>query len=76
MGSVTNRVAWTLSQASEAIGISIGTLRRHEKAGRLKLTKIGGRTLILDDDFQRFVHGEPGGEGQQKRESGMEVSSI
>jgi hypothetical protein len=84
MGSVSNmnKVAWTLLEASAAIGISEGTLRRHEKAGRLKFTKIGGRTLILDNDFQRFVHsgGEPPAGDPGKREPMVEgvpsVSSI
>ena len=39
-------LAYTLSAASAACGLSRATLYRHAKAGRLRLLKVGGRTLV------------------------------
>ena len=40
------RISYTLQNASEAVDLSIATLRRLEKAGRLRFIRIGGRTLV------------------------------
>jgi hypothetical protein len=40
------RLTYTLAAAAAASGLSIATLRRHEKAGRLSFHKVGGRTLV------------------------------
>ena len=40
------RITYTLQNASTAVDLSIATLRRLEKAGRLKFIRIGGRTLV------------------------------
>lgn len=40
------RLSYTLPDAVEATGLSEATLRRHAKAGRLRLYKVGGRTLV------------------------------
>ena len=40
------RLSYTLQNASTAVDLSIATLRRLEKAGRLKFIRIGGRTLV------------------------------
>jgi hypothetical protein len=40
------RIAYTLQNAADAIDLSIATLRRLEKAGRLRFIRIGGRTLV------------------------------
>ncbi len=39
-------LAYTLSAASAACGLSRATLYRHAKTGRLRLVKVGGRTLV------------------------------
>ncbi len=39
-------LAYTLSAASVACGLSRSTIYRHAKAGRLRLVKVGGRTLV------------------------------
>ena len=41
-----HRLTYTLQNASTAVDLSIATLRRLEKAGRLKFIRIGGRTLV------------------------------
>ena len=40
------RVSYTLQNAANAVDLSIATLRRLEKAGRLRFIKVGGRTLV------------------------------
>jgi excisionase family DNA binding protein len=57
MGSTAQKVAWSLQEASDAVAISVPTLRRHMKSGRLRGTKIGRRMVILDGDLHRFVRG-------------------
>ena len=40
------RLSYTLRDGAAVTGLSIATLRRHNKSGRLRFIKIGGRTLI------------------------------
>ena len=40
------RISYTLQNAADAVDLSIATLRRLNKAGRLKFIRIGGRTLV------------------------------
>jgi hypothetical protein len=40
------RISYTLQNAAAAVDLSIATLRRLEKAGRLRFIRIGGRTLV------------------------------
>jgi len=40
------RKCYTLQNASKVVDLSIATLRRLEKAGKLRFIKIGGRTLV------------------------------
>ena len=40
------RISYTLQNASATVDLSIATLRRLEKAGRLRFIRIGGRTLV------------------------------
>jgi excisionase family DNA binding protein len=39
-------LAYTLNSAAAASGLSRSTLYRHAAAGRLRLVKVGGRTLV------------------------------
>ena len=39
-------LAYTMESASAACGLSRSTLYRHAKAGRLRLLRVGGRTLV------------------------------
>ena len=59
MTNVTeSRISWSFDQAAHATGISVRTLRRAAKAGTLRIRKVGGRVLILDEDLQRYLRGE------------------
>jgi hypothetical protein len=52
------RIAYTLQNASDAVDLSIATLRRLNKAGRLHFIRIGGRTLVC----ARSLHALTGGQ--------------
>ena len=40
------RILYTLPTASQVVDLSIATLRRLEKVGRIRFVRIGGRTLV------------------------------
>jgi excisionase family DNA binding protein len=40
------RISYTLQNAAALVDLSTATLRRLEKAGRLRFIRIGGRTLV------------------------------
>lgn len=40
------QISYTLQNASAVLDLSMATLRRLEKAGRLRFIRIGGRTLV------------------------------
>lgn len=40
------RISYTLQNAAAAVDLSIATLRRLERAGRLRFIRVGGRTLV------------------------------
>jgi excisionase family DNA binding protein len=40
------RISYTLQNAANVLDLSVATLRRLEKAGRLRFIRIGGRTLV------------------------------
>ena len=52
------RIAYTLQNASDAVDLSVATLRRLNKAGRLRFIRIGGRTLVC----ARSLHALAGGQ--------------
>lgn len=43
------RLAYTVAEAAESIGVSRWTMYRLIKSGRLPSSKIGGRVLVLVD---------------------------
>ena len=53
------KLAYRISEAAEATGVSRSTLYKEIKAGRLKKTRLAGRTVILAGELQKFV-GESG----------------
>lgn len=48
-------LAYTLDQAAAACGLSRSSLYRHGKAGRLRLVRVGGRTLVTADSLRALV---------------------
>lgn len=52
-----NAMAGTLHDAALTSGLSVATLRRHEKAGRLRFFKVGGRTLVDATSLRALLTG-------------------
>lgn len=50
-------LAYTLSDASAACGLSRSTLYRHAAAGRLRLVRVGGRTLVDAASLRALLRG-------------------
>lgn len=59
IGTDVERLAYTLPAAALATGLSAITLRRHAKAGRLRLFKVGGRTLVCAASLRTLLSGTP-----------------
>ncbi len=53
------RVAYTLTDAVTAIGLSRATIYRAIQSGHLPAHKVGRRTLLLVDDLKRWLAGTP-----------------
>ena len=47
--------SYTLADAGRMVGLHPMTLRRHAAAGRLKLIRLGGRTLVDGDSLRAMV---------------------
>lgn len=52
-----DRLAYTLHDATAACGLSRSTLYRHAAAGRLRLVKVGGRTLVDATSLRALIGG-------------------
>jgi excisionase family DNA binding protein len=48
------KLAHSLYEAAELLGVSVGHLRNEYKRGKLRLLKSGRRTLILDRELRRY----------------------
>jgi excisionase family DNA binding protein len=64
MNVTKQRISWGLTEASVATGISVATLKRAVRAGKLRTSKVGRRTLVLNEDLQRFIRGDSGEESE------------
>jgi excisionase family DNA binding protein len=51
-------VTWTLAEAAEKTGRSQAVLRKHIERGKLRATKDGSRTVIADEDLDRYLASE------------------
>ncbi len=61
----TAKIAYSLAEASEMIGVSQGHLRNEQARGKLIFVKSGRRVLITDRELQRYLAAQAieGGEG-------------
>jgi excisionase family DNA binding protein len=50
-------LAYTLTDASATCGPSRSTLYRHAAAGRLRLVRVGGRTLVDAASLRALIEG-------------------
>ncbi len=53
--STTQRLAYGITDATEAVSIGRSTLYKEISAGRLKTFKIGNRTLIAADSLNEWL---------------------
>jgi excisionase family DNA binding protein len=51
----TTRLAWRVNDACPALGISRSHLYDLAAAGKIRLIKIGRRTVVPDDEVQRIA---------------------
>jgi hypothetical protein len=54
----THKLAYTLGADDLPIPVSRASLYRWEKMGWISLTRIGGKTVILDSEIDRILSGE------------------
>jgi excisionase family DNA binding protein len=53
-----HRLAWSLNEVSECMGLSVAFLRAEVRAGRLPVRRFGRRVLIRDEDLRIYLsHG-------------------
>ena len=59
--------AYSIGEAATAIGIGRSKAYQEISAGRLKIRKIGRRTIIAHDDLVDFLNCLPGGKEREVR---------
>lgn len=56
---IPNRAAFSLKEAGALLGgASVASLYRWASQGKIRLTKVGGRTLVSASEIQRLIAGE------------------
>ena len=55
---ISPKLGYSIREACEATSLGRTTIYGHIADGRLKVTRIGGRTIIAADELQRFVSGD------------------
>lgn len=58
------KITWSLSDISEATGLSVNFLRYEVKRGNLQVRKFGRRILVRDEDFRTYI--DTGSDGGKK----------
>jgi excisionase family DNA binding protein len=51
----SQRAAWRVNEAAFKLGLSRATIYKMASGGKLRLIKIGGRTLIPDAEIKRLI---------------------
>lgn len=57
---------YSISEASEAIGLSAATLRRHIKSGSLTANRLGSKWLIPHSEIQRLTGEKVAEQGEER----------
>ena len=52
---MTDRLAYSIAEAAQQLGVSQSTLRREIKAGRLEVARIGRRVLVKAASLERRI---------------------
>jgi excisionase family DNA binding protein len=50
------RKLMTLDRAADRIGLSIHSVRRHVKEGRIKIVRVGKRLMVNTDEINRICN--------------------
>ena len=59
-GNVTGERAWTVEEAMERLGgLSRPSFYKLVATGDIRLRKIGSRSVVLQSEIDRFLHGLP-----------------
>jgi excisionase family DNA binding protein len=53
------RLAVSVPEAAESLGISVGLLYKEISAGRIRVVKVAGRTLVPVSELTRIIGGKP-----------------
>jgi excisionase family DNA binding protein len=51
----SERLAWSLAEIAETMGLSVGYLRNEVRAKRLPVKRFGRRVLVLDSTLRRLL---------------------
>jgi excisionase family DNA binding protein len=55
--SKADRLAWPVKEGAHRLGIGRSTVYKLASEGKLRLIKVGGRTLVPDAEITRLVSG-------------------
>lgn len=53
-----NKLGYSIRQACHASSLGRSTLYAHIAAGRLRVTRVGGRTIVPADALRALINGE------------------
>jgi excisionase family DNA binding protein len=54
-----NRIACSVRDAADAIGVCPNTIYKHMREGRIEFTKLGSRRLVKVESLRRLVDPQP-----------------
>ena len=55
--SAADRAAWSIKDGAHRIGVGRSTIYKLASEGKIRLIKVGGRTLIPDAEIIRLING-------------------
>ena len=55
MNNKSERLSYGVDEAARMLGLSISSVRKHIREGKLPAKKLGARTIILAADLQRVL---------------------
>ena len=53
---IASKKSFSFREASSISGLSESTLRRQARAGNIRVTKVGSRSIIAEEELHRFLH--------------------
>lgn len=49
--------SYNVEQVSEKLGVTIATVRKYIKDGRIKAVKVGTKYIISENNYNNFING-------------------